>query len=113
MLSKIELSNMLHLLGIPVGEGEQFLDDAKTKTKVCYWEYVWTDQMASGDDYENIVTYQISFKSEKPRHPKLLELKHYLNDAGEHPVFYHEYVKGTNGAGYFHSYCSIDVLEEL
>lgn len=113
MLSKLELSDMLHLLGIPVGEGEQFLEDKKAKVKVCYWEYVWSDQMASGEDYEDVVTYQVSFKADKPRHPKLLELKHRLNEAGIHPVFYHEYVKGVDGAGYFHSYCSIDVLEEL
>lgn len=113
MLSKRELSDMLHLLGIPVGEGEQFLEDQKNKTKVCYWEYVWHDEMASGEDYENVVTYQVSFKSDKPRHPKLVEMKRRFNKAGIHPDFYHEYVKGTNGAGYFHSYCSIDVLEEL
>ena len=35
MLSKRELSDMLHLLEIPVGEGEQFLEDQKNKTKVC------------------------------------------------------------------------------
>lgn len=113
MLSKLELSNMLHLLEIPVGEGEQFLEDKKNKVKVCYWEYVWTDEMASGEDYENVVTYQVSFKADKPRHPKLLELKHRLNEAKIHPVFYHEYVKGVDGPGYFHSYCSVDVLEEL
>ena len=113
MLSKLELSALLHLLDIPVGEGEQFLEDQKDKVKVCYWEYVWEDQMASGDDYENVVTYQLSFKADKPRHPKLLELKHRLNEANQYPTFYHEYVKGVNGPGYFHSYCSIDVLEEL
>ena len=34
MLSKLELSDMLHLLEIPVGEGEQFLEDKKAKVKV-------------------------------------------------------------------------------
>jgi hypothetical protein len=110
---KYELDQMLKYLDIPVGEGEQFIDQGDDYPKVAYWEYVWTDAMSSGRDYEEVVTYQVSFVSRKPRHPKLLELKQMLNDKGLHPVFYHEYVKGTNAPGYFHTYFSIDVEEVL
>jgi len=112
ILKKSELSEILNSLDIPVGEGEQFIESKDTMPKIAYWEYVWSDDMASGDDYEMIVTYQVSFVANKPRHSKLVALKAALNDAGIHPTIYHEYVKGQNSAGYFHSYFSIDVTED-
>lgn len=112
-MSKTELSIILHQLDIPVGEGEQFLDSADKMPKVAYWEYLWTDDMASGDDYDEVVTYQVSFVSYRPRDPALLMLKQLLNDAGLHPVIYHEYVKAERSPGYFHSYFSVDIEESL
>ena len=116
IMTKDQLSSLLHELDIPVGEGEHFLESKGSYPKVAYWEYVWTDDMASGDDYQVIVTYQVSFASTKRRDPVLVELKKKLNDAGLHPTFYHEYVRaenGSNGPGYFHSYFSLEVLEDL
>lgn len=114
MLTKSQLSTLLHSIsGLNVGEGEHFFASAGSYPKVAYWETVWTDDMASGDDYEVIVTYQISFASLRPRDPALLSLKDKLNAAGEHPTMYHEYVAATDSPGYFHTYMSIDLLEEL
>lgn len=115
-MTKTELSTLLHQLGIPVGEGEHFLESKGQYPKVAYWEYVWEDDMASGDDYEQIITYQISFVSTRRRDPALLELKRLLNSEGLHPVIYHEYVKAegsSNGPGYYHSYLSLQVLERI
>lgn len=112
-MTKNELSDLLHGLNIPVGEGEQFLDSSNASPKVAYWEYLWSDDMASGDDYDEIVTYQVSFVSRRPRDPKLLALKLALNDAGIHPDINHEYVKADQGPGEHHSYMSIDVTEAL
>ena len=112
-MTKSGLSTLLKSLGIPVGEGEQFLDAKGKYPKIAYWEYVWTDTMSSGSDYSNIVTYQISFAGAIPRDAKLMQLKKMLNDEDLHPVIYHEYVTSENGPGYYHSYFSIDVEEDL
>lgn len=113
MISKAELSALLHTLDIPVGEGEQFIDSKDAMPKVAYWEYIWDDVMASGDDYEEIVTYQISFVAKRPRDPKLVELKRTLNNAGIHAMMYHEYVKAQTAPGYYHTYFNIDVSEVI
>lgn len=113
-MTKKELSAILHQLdGVAIGEGEHFLDSGDTYPKVAYWEYVWTDTMASGDDYQTIVTYQVSFLSRRPRDPELLHLKQLLNAAGLHPVIYTEYTASKDHAGEYHSYFSIDVTEDL
>ena len=112
-MTKSELKELLNSLDIPVGEGEQFLDKSKEYPKIAYWEYNWRDVMASGDDYDEVVTYQISFVSKTPRHRKLLELKMALNGIGLHPEISHEYVKAQNGPGEYHSYFAIDVTEAL
>ena len=113
MINKSDLSDLLHQLNIPVGEGEQFLDSKDTMPKVAYWEYLWSDDMASGYDYAEVVTYQISFVSVRPRDPKLLRLKKLLNEQGLHPDIYHEYVKAERSPAYYHSYFSIDVEEDI
>lgn len=116
-MTKEDLSSLLKRLNIPVGEGEHFLEAKGKYPKVAYWEYIWEDDMASGDDYEELVTYQISFASKYRRDPALVMLKRLLNDEfGLHPTIYHEYVRadsGSNGPGYFHSYFSLQVYEEL
>lgn len=116
-MTKDELSSLLKRLNIPVGEGEHFLEAKGQYPKVAYWEYVWEDDMASGDDYEELVTYQVSFASTHRRDPALVMLKRLLNDEYRlHPVIYHEYVRadgGSNGPGYYHSYFSLQVYESL
>lgn len=118
MISKKELSALLHKLNIPVGEGEHFLDSQGKYPKVAYWEYLWSDTMASGKHYAEIVRYQVSFVSVRPRDTKLVELKRLINAEGLHPDIYHEYVKSGDTSqakeqGVYHSYFYIDVAEEL
>lgn len=112
-LTKERFAEIVQSVGVPAREGENYLDDAKTFPKIAYWEYVWDDTRASGEAYDTVVTYQLSFASRTARHEKLLALKKALNDEGLHPVFYHEYVKGANGPGYHHTYCAVDVTETL
>ena len=115
-MTKFELSVMLHQLGIPVGEGEHFLVSKGQYPKIAYWEYIWEDDMASGDDYEELVTYQVSFASTIRRDPVLVELKRLLNSKGLHPTIYHEYVRAEgsgNGPGYYHSYFALQVIERI
>lgn len=113
MMTKAQLSTLLHSLNIPVGEGEHFLDSEANMPKVAYWERIWNDAMASGDDYDTIVNYQISMFSRRPRDPSLIALKTALNEAGIHPEFYIEYVKSEKGPGYYHTACTVDVEEDI
>lgn len=112
-IAKSELLSILSAGDVPVREGEQYLEDLKTFPKIAYWEYFWNDEMASGDDYETVVTYQVSFASRTPRHPALLAIKQALNNAGLHPAISHEYIKAQNGPGWWHSYFSVDITEAL
>lgn len=112
-MTKPDLLVLLNSVGVPAREDEQYLDDLKTFPKIAYWEYNWEDDMASGDDYHVVVTYQVSFASRKPRDPKLLALKKALNDAGLHPTISHEYVTAAESPGYYHSYFGIDVIEDF
>jgi hypothetical protein len=112
-LTKAELLEILNGSGVTVREGEQYLEDGKTFPKIAYWEYLWSDSEASGDSYETVVTYQVSFASRTPRHSKLLALKNALNSHGLTPDIYHEYVKAQNGPGWWHSYFSVDITEHL
>jgi len=112
-ITKAKFLNILKSTGVSVREGEQYLDDLKTFPKIAYWDYYWADEMASGNDYETVITYQVSFCSRTPRHESLLALRQALNDAGLHPAISHEYVKATSGPGYYHSYFSVDVTEVL
>lgn len=112
-MTKAELVSILQSVGVPVREGESYLEDLKTFPKIAFWEYYWSDQMASGDDYHTTVTYQVSFASRTARHEKLLALKAALNAAGLHPTISHEYLKAQNGPAWHHSYFAVDITEDL
>ena len=114
MITKAELSEILHSIeGLNVGEGEDFLDTAGAYPKCAYFEISWTDEMASGDSYEELVTYQISIEYRRPRDPALLAIKRALNERSLHPDFYHEKVSPAKGPSHVHSYCSITCREVL
>ena len=112
-MTKQKLSEILNSLGIPVGEGEHFLDKNGEYPKIAYWGYILEDEMASGDDYEELMTYQVSFASRKPWDPKILQLKRILNDMHLHPTIYQEYVKRDGMPGHFHNYFSLQVFERV
>lgn len=114
-MTKSELSKLLNNIEDVkhVAEGEAAMGSRGELPRIVYWETIWTDHNASGDDYETTVTYQISYCDRKPRSKGLLNLKKALNDAGLHPVFYHEHVVPTDNPQYYHSYCAVDVDESL
>lgn len=112
-MTKSELSKLLHKLNIPIGEGESYLDSKDKLPKVAYWECLWHDGMASGDDYTTYVTYQVSLVSSRPRDAALLDLKKLFNEAGIHPDINIEYVKADNSPGQYHAYMAIEVTEDL
>ena len=109
-MTKPELIELIRGLEIPFNEGTPS-DEIIEKPEIIYfWDYLWEDLTASGKEYNTNVTYQISFLAEIPRSPKLLELKHKLNDSGVFPSIQHEYNPDTRR---WHSFFALEVLENV
>lgn len=114
ILSKLELSELLHELDIPVDEGVSSDENKGMYPRIIYWPYSEEDVMASGKGYENLVTYQVSFFARTPQHKKYKLLRKLLREKGLHPLFSHEYVeKDPIFAKAWHTYFSVEVLEEI
>ena len=91
-MTKQELSEMLHATGCPVNEGISDLDNGKKFPRIDYWEIAWDDVMASGDNYEDKITWQVSFYSRTPRNEKLIMLRDMMRKKGLHPTILHEFI---------------------
>ncbi|MBQ9659415.1 MAG: hypothetical protein IJV31_11770 [Clostridia bacterium] len=109
-MNKEEFIELLDELEIPVSEGTPKDDEMEDEIRLHYWDYNWEDNVASGQEYNTIVTYQVSVIANKPRHPKLLELKKRLNLKGYHPSIQHEHLQEKRRV---HSFFSIDILENI
>ena len=109
-MTKEEFVELLDELNIPVSEEAPKDNEIEDEVRLHYWEYNWEDNMASGEEYNTIVTYQVSFIADIPRHPKLIELKHKLNEKGLHPSIQHENLMEQRR---IHSFFSIDLLENI
>lgn len=112
-MTKAELVQLIESVGVTARENELYLEDMKSFPKIAYWEYIIEDVMASGDDYETIVTYQVSFASRATRPAELMALKKAFNDAGYHPVIYHETLNAVNGPAWHHYYFRTEIKEEM
>jgi hypothetical protein len=112
-MTKKELIDLIESVGVTARENELYLEDLKAWPKIAYWEYIIEDVMASGDDYETVVTYQVSFASRTARPAELLKLKKAFNAAGYHPVIYHETLNATNGPMWHHYYFRVEITEDL
>lgn len=112
-MTKTELVELINSTGITARENELYLEDLKTFPKIAYWEYIIEDVMASGDDYETVVTYQVSFASRTARPTELLTLKRAFNAAGYHPIIYHETLPATNGPAWHHYYFRVEIMEDM
>lgn len=109
-MSKEDLVQILKSLQIPVNEGIQNDRNSNVYPRIVFWEYVWDPIDASGEVYDTKVSYQVSFFSNIPRNPKLLELLRLLHENGIKPIVEHEYVQEEK---YFHSYFAVEVLENI
>lgn len=109
-MTKKELTELLTELQIAINEGTP--EDVKTEAseRICFWEYTWEPLIASSEEFNTNVTYQVSFLADKPRHEKLLELKERLAKKGIFPVIQHEYIVEDRR---WHSFFSIEVLENV
>lgn len=107
---KTELVETLKKIEVPIKEGTPSDDVMEEEIRVCFWDYYWEPQTASGNEYNTIVTYQISVIADRPRHPKLLELKHILAKLNLFPAIQHEYNPETKR---WHSFFSLEVEENV
>ena len=110
MISKNELVELLEQLNIPISEGTPEDTEMDSEIRLCYWDYIWDPIETSGTEYDTVVTYQISVIADRPRHPKLIELRNLLLEHGIITRFNHEYL---NEKRRVHSFCSIDVEEKI
>ena len=99
-MKKNELVSLFEKLDIVFNEGIQFMEQNDSYPRIVFFEYLWEDILASGNNYTGLVNYQISFRS----------LKKLLNSSNIHPKISHEYIKDKRE---FHSYFSIEVLENV
>lgn len=106
-MTKNEMVEILKASCDTVNEGITSTKNMNTYPRIVYWDYVWEDEMASGEEYEELETYQVSFYSRTPRHENLLRLRQLLREAGCHPTIYHEYVEEDK---VWHSYFSLEVV---
>ncbi len=110
-MKKTELSELLHSVGIQVNEG---ISSEGKFPRIVYWPYLEEDVMASGEGYENKVTYQVSLFSKEPQGKAYKILRKKLREKGLHPMFQHEYVeKDKFFANSWHTFFSIEVIEEI
>lgn len=113
-MKKRELSELLHSLNIPVNEGISSEENMSKYPRVIYWPFIEQDDMASGEEYCNRVTYQISMFARTPQHEKYRELRKKLRELGIHPVFRHEYIENDPiFVKMWHTYFELEVTEEL
>ncbi len=110
LITKEDLVKLLKSFNVPATEGVPEDNDIEAETRICFWEYVWDDIVASCEVYKTKVTYQVSVISEYPRCKELLKLKKKLNELNQFPMIQHEKDIQTRR---WHSYFSIDVLEEI
>ncbi len=108
-MTQSELSKLLHSTGCPVNEGISDLKNEKKFPRIDYWEIAWEDVMASGDDYSDKITWQVSFYSRTPRHENLIKLRKILREKGLHPTIMHEFNVEDK---IWHSYFSLETVNE-
>ena len=113
-MRKSELSKLLHKIGIPVNEGISSQENMNSYPRIIYWPYIEQDGTASGEEYYNEATYQISLFARTPQCEEYKKLRGLLRKEGIHPVFYHEYVENDPVfSRTWHTYCAVEVTEEL
>lgn len=109
-MTKEELIDLLKKLQVPLSEATPKDDDIEEEIRIHFWDYIWEDITASGSNYNTNVTYQISVIADRPRHPKLIELKKRLNEKGFFPIIQHEHSIENRRV---HSFFSLEVLENV
>lgn len=107
-MTKEELSKILHQACDTVNEGITSKKNENVFPRILYWSYIWNDELASGETYQEIYTFQVSIFALVPpeQNKELLILRKLLRKAGIHPTIYHEY---NEEESVWHSYMSIQI----
>ena len=84
-MTKQELSSLLKSLEVPVNEGITSDKNTNEYPRIVFWPYLEEDEMASGNEYQNVVTYQISFFARTPQHDKYKRVTEEVARTGDSP----------------------------
>lgn len=109
-MTKLELEELLKSLKVPVNECTPEDINVEAPVRICFWEIAWDPLVASAQEYNTKVTYQVSVIAEKPRCKEIIELKHKLDKLDIHPIIQHEKDIKTRR---WHSFFAIEVLENI
>lgn len=109
-MDKEKFIKILQSIEVPVNEGIQNDKDTNKYPRIVFWDYLWEPVTASNSEYTTNITYQISFFANKPRHPKLIQLRKNFISEGIIPVIEHEYVEKDKC---WHSFFAVEVLENI
>lgn len=113
-MTKAELSELLHQVSEYVNEGIASDKNMNKFPRIVFWPYIEQDGVASGKEYYNDATYQVSIFARIPQCPEYKKLRKLLREKGLHPVFYHEYIeKDPIFSKTWHTYFAAEVTEEL
>lgn len=107
-MTKAELDALLNSVLPNVKEGT--VPTTFKTPYLAYWEMLWEFSVASDQAYHDIVTYQVSFFADRPRHPKLMLLMKELRKLNIYPDVRHEFVDDMKC---LHSTFAIEVVEDL
>lgn len=110
MLTKEELIEILQSVGAPLNEGISSESNTGQFPRIVFWEFLWEPKMASGREYNTVVTYQISIYAKRPRAQVVVDVKKALAEHGLYPMINHEFMEEER---YFHSYLAVDVMEDI
>ena len=120
-MTKEELEQLFSNLDIDANEGitsdevpdlTEITEDLENATRCVYWDYNWQPISASGNNYDTLVTYQISFFSfSVPRNNE--KLKSFINELNKRDIqvnVSHEYIVNSKT---WHSFFALEILESI
>ena len=110
-MTKSELSEMLHGCCENVSDSVTANEKQNLYPRIVYWSYVWEYVIGSGENLEDLRTYQIDIWGKVPpeQNNAVNALRSALAERGMYPEFRHEYVTDDQA---FHTFLRLEAFED-